>query len=82
MWWRLAILAVITGAILFGLFAPMQTVTIKVDLPPMASPPSAEQVQNVVMNSVWAINAAIVAVVLGVAGLIGWRIVRRHRHSN
>jgi hypothetical protein len=92
MWWRLGILGAVTAALLFFVFAPITTVSVKVDLPPTIHPASAEQAQASASNEVWAqlfaLNAvwiaetAVVIVILGIAGWIAWRIVRRHRNSN
>jgi hypothetical protein len=84
MWWRLGLLAVATGAVLFLLFAPLATLTVRVDIPPRlgASAPSVGQAQSGARVVEWTVDAAIIGTVLAVAGFIGWRIVRHHRISN
>ena len=83
MWWRLGVLGGITAALLLLMFVPYPgTLTIKVDLPPSAHPPSGSQVQSVVENGIWIVNTAVVAIILGVSGWVAWRIVRHHRISN
>jgi hypothetical protein len=83
MWWRLGVLATVTCALLLFLFAPFtSTVRIKLDLPPSADPASARQVQATIENTVWIGEAVLVTAILGTAGWIAWRIVRRYRISN
>jgi hypothetical protein len=83
MWWKLCLLVAATAVVLFFLFAPMKTVSITVDLPP--APPGAKsvsprQVQEVVHGGLWAIEAALGGLILGIAGWIGWWIVRGDRN--
>ena len=82
MWWRLGVLAAVTGALLLLLLAPMATVAIKVDLPPGSPSVSTSQVQIVAEQMVWNAVTFVVAAILAIAGWIAWRIVRRHRASN
>jgi hypothetical protein len=84
MWWKLGLLFSITILILYALFAPMQTVSIRVDLP--AAPQgtqqiSATQVQGVAQGIMWGIETALVVGVLAVAAFVGWRIVRHHKRA-
>jgi len=83
MWWRLSILGGVTAALLFILFAPTATVSVTVDLPPGAHPaspgPMQMFVQTFILSTFWVTGGM---VVLGVAGWIAWRIIRRHRNSS
>jgi hypothetical protein len=84
MWWRLGLLAVATGAVLFILFAPLMTLTIRVDIPPrLGTPvPNAGQAQSEAQAIEWIVEAAMIGAVLTVAGFIGWRVIRHHRISS
>ncbi len=82
MWWRLGVLGAATAALLVLFFAPIADVHIKVDLPPTAAPTSGTQVYVASAAQLWITGAIVVAIVLGVAGWIAWRIVRRHGISN
>jgi hypothetical protein len=92
MWWRLGILGAVTAALPFSIFAPISTMTVKIDLPPTIHPASSEEARSLASSAVWAqifalnviwiSGTAVVIVILGVAGWIAWRIVRRHRDSN
>ena len=85
MWWRLGVLGAITAALLFCILAPMATVSVTVDLPPLRPgdrPVSTGQIQTFALGSIWITEAIVVAVILAVAGIIAWRIVRRYRTSN
>ena len=82
MWWRLALLAVVTGALLLSFFAPAQTVSIKVDLPAGAATPSAEQMAQVedgAKATAYVITGLLVALILLTAGWLARWIVRRYR---
>jgi hypothetical protein len=82
MWWKLGALGVVTVLALFLLLAPMMTVTVRVDLPPGSARVGAGQIQTDAGMTLWVIEAILVASVLAIATLIGWRIVRRDRISN
>ena len=87
MWWKLGVLAAVTAALLFVLFAPIFTMTVKVDLPPAAHSVSASQVsigrvQPFAEGALWFAEVAVVTGILGAAGWIARGIVRRHRTSN
>jgi hypothetical protein len=83
MWWRLGILGAVTASLLILLFAPIATVSVTVDLPPLPPAshaiPSAGQVETVSSVVILIAEAGLVVVILAVATWIGWRIVRRHR---
>ncbi len=87
MWWRLGILGGVTATLLFVLLAPMATVRVKVDLPPVAPsvPPgevhtvSPEQAHIVALSAIWITELIIVTAILAIAVSIARRIVRRHR---
>jgi len=80
MWWRLAVLGTLTGALLFLIIAPITTVSIKLDLPPPHA--ASSQILAPSGAALWAIEGALAAPILGGAGWLAWRIVRRHRNSN
>ena len=84
MWWRLGVLAAVTGALVFFVIAPIFTVSIHVDLPPGIPPPApaSDETETFVRAMIWVTEGVFVAVILAVAGWIAWRIVRRHRDSN
>ncbi len=78
MWWRLGVLAIITGAVLIALFLPVH---ISVELPPLPGRHPQPYVYQASQRSMWITGAVMVAGVLAVAGLIAHRIVRQHRNS-
>jgi hypothetical protein len=82
MWWRLGVLGAGTFALLIVLFAPIGHVTIKIQIPPVRLRTPARLVYMTDAGVAWMTDAAVIAVVLGVAGWIAWRIVRRHRIAN
>ena len=79
---RLSIPGAIIAGLLFFVFAPIGTVSVKVDLPPL--PPgartiSAGDIQTFALSTSWITEAVVCTIILGVAGWIALRIIRRHR---
>jgi hypothetical protein len=86
MWWRLSVLGAVTAALLFLVLAPIATMSVTVDMPPLPpgarAIPSAGEVKAVAAAAGWIAEAALVTAILGVAGWLAWRIVRHHRISS
>jgi hypothetical protein len=79
MWLKLGLLIVGTTGLLLLLFAPTQTVKVKLDLPPGAPPSTADHVAANMAIFAEAMSVGIFALILLAAAWIGWRIVRHHR---
>jgi hypothetical protein len=81
MWGKLAVLGAAVVVVLFLLFAPLGTMTIRVDLPPAAAPAAGQQGKPVNVDTgamTKVVGIVIVLAVVTAAGLIARRIVRRH----
>jgi hypothetical protein len=85
-WWKLGVLAFATVVVLALLLVPIGTMTVKIDLPPVAGSAAAERTLNKVTDGdktmALALGASLVTLILGGATLIGWRIVRHHRGTH
>jgi len=86
--WKLAILIAVTGALLFVVIAPLTSMSVHVALPPADHPMTADEAQRSARGArtaawgiVWFAEAAMITVVLGGAGLIARRIIRRGRKA-
>jgi xanthosine utilization system XapX-like protein len=77
MWWKLLLLALGAGALIALLFAPIH-VHMTVSIPPSRRP-NETVVYSTPPGVLVAMNAVVVAGILGGAIWIGMRIVRRHR---
>jgi hypothetical protein len=73
-------LGAITVALLFLIIAPITTVSITLDMPPPHA--VSRQILAPGAGAIWIIEALVATPILGVAGWIAWRIVRRYRNSN
>lgn len=83
MWWKLSALGLLAVGLAAFLFAPIETVDIRVDLP---APADAEGVSGadarLMLLPMQIAVGVLSAIILGVLGLIGWvmwRVVRHHR---
>jgi hypothetical protein len=84
MWWRLAVLGTATLGLLVLLFAPIGTVTIKLDLPPGVPGPSNAEMQAVsgsVVGATDAVSYFVAGLIICAAVGLGLRIVRRYRRA-
>jgi len=82
MWWKLGVLAAVTGALLVFLVTPALTMSVTVDIPPGVPAVSGRQMETGIEVAVWIVEAIMVAAILGIAGRIARRIVRKHQMSN
>jgi hypothetical protein len=82
MWWKLGALAVVTAGLLVLLLSPIPIPSVRVDLPPTTSAPAVPHVYKASQGTLWAVDAAFIAIVLTGAGFVARRIIRHHRNSN
>jgi len=80
MWWKLIGLAVLTVVLLVVLFVPFPTtVTLKIDLPPGATPPTSSHFETGIRWAIWVANGVVVSIILGAASWFAVRIIRGSR---